>query len=116
MLRLSHITAGLLFIGLSANLNAEVINLPDVEVETTEVEVTEIETPEVGTTETESTPSEFSVQLPGRGMTMENVQNRFGEALSKEAAVGTPPISKWVYKSFTVYFESEFVIHSVVNN
>ena len=95
MLRLSHITAtGLLLIGLSANLSAEEINLP-----TTETEV-----------------PEFSIQLPGRGMSMEMVQNRFGEATDKFSAVGEPPITKWVYKTFTVYFESEFVIHAVVNN
>ncbi len=95
MLRLSHVTAtGLLLIGLSANLSAEEINLP--------------------ATETEA--SEFSIQLPGRGMSMEMVQNRFGDATEKFLAVGEPPITKWVYKTFTVYFESEFVIHAVVNN
>jgi hypothetical protein len=47
---------------------------------------------------------------------MEMVQNRFGEALEKSPAVGEPPISKWTYNNFTVYFESEFVIHAVVNN
>lgn len=95
MLRLSHITAtGLLLLGLSAHLSAEEINLPPAETEVTE----------------------FSVQLPGRGMSMEMVQNRFGEALEKDPAVGDPPISKWTYNNFTVYFESEFVIHAVVNN
>lgn len=95
MLRLSHITAmGLLIFGLSANLSAEEITLPATETET----------------------SEFSVQLPGRGMSMEMVQNRFGEATDKLSAVGDPPITKWIYKNFTVYFESEFVIHAVVNN
>ena len=97
MLRLSHITAtGLLLLGLSVNLSAEEINLP--------------------ASESQTEATEFSVQLPGRGMTMEMVQNRFGEALTKEPAVGTPPISKWIYKDFTVYFESEYVIHAVVNN
>lgn len=119
MLRLSHITAtGLLLIGLSANLSAEVINLPTAEVETTEiettVEVTEVEM--IGTESTATEATEFSVQLPGRGMSMENVQNRFGEAREKFSAVGEPPITKWIYNSFTVYFESEFVIHAVVNN
>ena len=91
---LRHITAtGLLLIGLSANVSAEQINLP-----TTEAS------------------SEYSIQLPGRGMSMENVRNRFGEAMSTVPAVGEPPITKWVYKDFTVYFESEFVIHAVVNN
>ena len=115
MLRLSHITAtGLLLIGFSANLHAEVINLPTAEVETTEVEVTEVEMPGAESKATEAT--EFSVQLPGRGMSMEMVQNRFGEAKEVFSAVGEPPITKWVYNSFTVYFESEFVIHAVVNN
>ena len=95
MLRLSHITAtGLLILGLSANLFAEEINLPTDESKTTE----------------------FTIQLPGRGMSKEMVQNRFGEALNKEPAVGQPPISKWTYSNFTVYFESEYVIHAVVNN
>ena len=93
MLRLSHITVtGLLLLGLSANINAEEVNIP--------------------TTQT----TEFSVQLPGRGMSMEMVLNRFDEPLEKEPAVGEPPITKWSYKNFTVYFESEFVIHAVVNN
>ncbi len=95
MLRLSHITAtGLLILGLSANVFAEEINLPTNETQTTE----------------------YTVQLPGRGMSMEMVQSRFGDALNKEPAVGQPPISKWTYSSFTVYFESEYVIHAVVNN
>lgn len=95
MLRLGHITAtGLLIFGLSASLSAEEINLP--------------------ATETEA--SEFSIKLPGRGMSMEMVQNRFGDAPEKFSAVGEPPITKWIYKNFTVYFESEFVIHAVVNN
>ena len=108
MLRLNHITAaGLLLIGLSTNLSAEEIVMPAAESETATAE--ESVMPEIGT-------EEFSVQLPGRGMTMEMVQNRFGEALAKEPAVGTPPISKWSYKNFSVYFESEFVIHAVVNH
>lgn len=126
MLRLSHITAtGLLLLGLSANLSAEEINLPDMTVETTEIDTTEFDSAEIGATEVESTAvvaptpaeaTEYTVQLPGRGMSMEEVQKRFGEALEKYSAVGDPPISKWTYKNFTVYFESEFVIHAVVNN
>lgn len=96
MLRLSHITVtGLLLLGLSANSHAEVVELP--------------------TTQPSNT-TEFSVQLPGRGMSMEMVLNRFDEPLEKEPAVGEPPITKWSYKNFTVYFESQFVIHAVVNN
>lgn len=55
----------------------------------------------------------FSVTLPGRGMTMQQVMDRFGEPQEKQAAVGTPPISTWIYPKFTVYFESHYVIHAV---
>lgn len=55
----------------------------------------------------------FSVTLPGRGMTMEQVEERFGEPEQKNDAVGTPPISTWVYEKFTVYFEDSYVIHAV---
>lgn len=55
----------------------------------------------------------FSVTLPGRGMTMEQVEERFGAPQQKNAAVGTPPITTWVYKKFTVYFEDRYVIHAV---
>ncbi|MDH5601951.1 MAG: hypothetical protein OEY78_11695 [Gammaproteobacteria bacterium] len=107
MLRLSHFAAtGLLLLGLSTNLSAEELDMPPVPESEAETPVTEATAP--GATE-------YSVQLPGRGMTMETVQNRFGQALETYPAVGEPPISKWVYKDFTVYFESEFVIHAVVN-
>jgi hypothetical protein len=29
------------------------------------------------------------------------------------AAVGEPPISRWVYPQFVVYFEGSYVIHAV---
>jgi len=115
MLRLSHITAaGLVLIGLSANLSAEEINMPAVTIETTS-EAAAIPTPETAVTPVPET-TEYSIQLPGRGMTMEAVQNRFGEAIEKFPAVGEPPITRWVYNNFSVYFESEYVIHAVVNN
>ena len=119
MSRLIQITAtGFLLLGLSANISAEELNMPTaepmaepmaeaVETTTTETTTTEMAAPEA---------SEYTVQLPGRGMSMEMVQNRFGEASEKYSAVGDPPITKWTYKNFTVYFESEFVIHAVVNN
>jgi hypothetical protein len=50
---------------------------------------------------------------PTRGMTQERVQSRYGEPRSKDAAVGDPPISRWHYDGFVVYFEYDRVIHSV---
>jgi hypothetical protein len=55
----------------------------------------------------------FSITLPGRGMTMQQVEERFGAPLEKHGPVGTPPITTWVYDRFSVYFEDRYVIHAV---
>jgi hypothetical protein len=47
-------------------------------------------------------------------MTMEQVASRFGKPENKVPAVGKPPISRWEYPGFVVYFENDHVIHSVV--
>ena len=59
---------------------------------------------------------ESSVATPTRGMTMDQVSSKFGAPVSKVPAVGTPPISRWEYPGFVVYFEAEHVIHSVVSD
>jgi hypothetical protein len=51
---------------------------------------------------------------PTRGMTMDQVAKRFGEPQEKLPPVGKPPITRWKYPQFTVYFESKYVIDSVV--
>ncbi len=56
----------------------------------------------------------YSIDLPGRGMTMAGVTKRFGPPDKKLAKVGTPPITRWIYKDFIVYFEYQYVIHAVV--
>ena len=53
---------------------------------------------------------------PTRGMTMSQVAAKFGAPVTKLPAVGKPPISRWEYPGFVVYFESNFVIDSVVPN
>jgi hypothetical protein len=50
---------------------------------------------------------------PTRGMTAASVESRFGAPEAKVAAVGDPPISRWEYKDFIVYFEYDRVIHAV---
>ncbi len=47
------------------------------------------------------------------GTTMARVESNYGAPNVQLAAVGTPPITRWVYDSFTVYFEDDRVIHSV---
>jgi hypothetical protein len=59
---------------------------------------------------------ESDVATPARGMTMNQVATKFGTPVNKVPAVGKPPISRWEYPGFVVYFESEHVIHSVVAN
>ena len=60
--------------------------------------------------------SQESMELPGRGMTMEQVESRFGTPVEKFSAVGEPPITRWQFPDYTVYFEDEYVIHSVAHS
>ena len=57
---------------------------------------------------------ESDVATPARGMSMEQVATKFGTPVTKVPAVGKPPISRWEYPGFIVYFEADHVIHSVV--
>ena len=50
---------------------------------------------------------------PRNGLTMAEVESRFGAPLEKRAAVGQPPITQWVYEGYVVYFEYERVLHAV---
>lgn len=52
-------------------------------------------------------------EMPARGITMSAVEMRFGAPQTRHAAVGQPPISRWDYAGFSVYFEHEYVLHSV---
>jgi len=54
------------------------------------------------------------IATPSRGMTMNEVSNKFGAPTTKIPAVGNPPITRWEYPGFVVYFEKDYVIHSVV--
>ena len=51
---------------------------------------------------------------PKSGMTMTAVESTYGAPAQKHGAVGQPPITRWDYPSFSVYFEHERVIHAVV--
>ena len=51
---------------------------------------------------------------PTRGMTATSVEAKFGVPDAKVAPVGDPPISRWEYKDFVVFFEFDRVIHAVV--
>ncbi len=56
---------------------------------------------------------ESAIERPGRGQTMSSVQAKFGEPASRHAAIGEPPITRWDYADFSVFFEHDKVIHAV---
>ena len=51
---------------------------------------------------------------PVTGATKVQVNKQFGTPLKENAPTGNPPISTWEYAEFTVYFEHNHVIHSVI--
>ena len=55
------------------------------------------------------------LERPAKGDSMEQVQTRFGAPRQGYDPVGQPPLVRWVYPQFTVYFEGARVIHSVAN-
>jgi hypothetical protein len=56
-----------------------------------------------------------TVELPARGASMKAVEARFGAPAERHTAVGKPPITRWDYKGFSVYFEYEHVVHAVAH-
>jgi hypothetical protein len=56
---------------------------------------------------------ESSVERPKRGITMTQVEARFGAPAARHPTVGKPPITRWDYASFSVFFEHDRVIHAV---
>lgn len=54
------------------------------------------------------------LERPRRGSSKEQVKAHFGDPVSTTPAVGEPPISSWEYPDFTVYFEYNHVLHSVL--
>jgi len=50
---------------------------------------------------------------PSRGMTQDRVAAEYGQPASRTAAVGEPPIARWEYAEFVVFFEYDRVIHAV---
>jgi hypothetical protein len=51
---------------------------------------------------------------PSHGMSMDTVKQRFGEPTEVYSPVGEPPITRWGYQGYSVYFEHDRVITSVV--
>ena len=58
-------------------------------------------------------PGQAAAEHPARGMTMSRVESAFGAPSNRLSAVGQPPITRWQYPGFIVYFEHQHVIHTV---
>lgn len=62
---------------------------------------------------------EQQYNMPRRGMTMDQVKREYGAPLKVLATRGggskhQPPIHRWEYSKYIVYFEYSHVIHSVL--
>jgi hypothetical protein len=55
-----------------------------------------------------------AAERPTRGMSMGKVETKWGQPVRKLPAIGQPPITRWEYDGFVVYFEYEHVIDAVV--
>ncbi|MGB6450485.1 MAG: hypothetical protein WBE92_07015 [Steroidobacteraceae bacterium] len=55
-----------------------------------------------------------TIARPSRGMRMAGVERQFGEPATRHPAVGKPPITRWDYPAFSVFFEGDRVIDAVV--
>jgi hypothetical protein len=56
------------------------------------------------------------VERPTRGNTMSEVEAHFGAPVERHATVGQPPITRWDYAGFAVFFEHDRVIHAVATS
>lgn len=54
------------------------------------------------------------IATPATGLSKAQVTSQYGEPQKQNPPKGKPPISSWEYGEFTVYFENDHVIHSVV--
>lgn len=55
------------------------------------------------------------IQRPRSGSSMTTVRAQYGEPAGIQDAVGDPPITRWTYPGYTVYFEYDRVIDVVVH-
>jgi len=60
-----------------------------------------------------SQQGDTSMQIPQQGSSQQQVLASFGKPVKRHATVGQPPITRWDYQSFSVYFEHNTVINSV---
>ena len=55
------------------------------------------------------------MKLPVNGQDKATVEAKFGTPAQKDPAVGDPPISSWKYDTYSVYFEHDLVLFTVLH-
>lgn len=60
-------------------------------------------------------PQFIKLERPLTGWKKSKILDTFGEPNSVAGPIGSPPITLWHYDNFTVYLESNTVIHSVLS-
>jgi len=68
------------------------------------------------------TQASAGVNTPRGGLTMSQVREQFGNPVTEEPTVSVnggphqPPITRWNYSAYSVVFENDRVVHSVVHH
>lgn len=55
------------------------------------------------------------MEVPNNGMTTADVRARFGDPVREHSPVGDPPITRWEYEKWSVYFEYKVVLFTVLH-
>lgn len=55
------------------------------------------------------------MDVPQNGMTTSDVRDRFGNPVKVHSTVGDPPITRWEYERWSVYFEYKVVLFTVLH-
>ena len=55
------------------------------------------------------------MDVPDNGVTKADVRARFGEAVNISPPIGDPPITRWEYDRWSVYFEYDLVLFTVLH-
>ena len=69
----------------------------------------------------DSMESAPAIQTPRAGVSMDAVRQGYGSPMTEYPTVSTdggpqqPPITRWDYNGFSVFFEHDRVVHSVVH-
>jgi hypothetical protein len=55
------------------------------------------------------------MEVPSNGMKQSEVRDRFGTPSKTDPPVGDPPITRWDYEGWSVYFEYDLVLYTVLH-